>query len=256
MRTPRFARALLIALLLPVLTPPVARAAEPAAAEDPLREKTQEIERLKRELDAQERELERLRKDNERLKKSEQKEQKQRQAEEEKRLKQDLERLRRENERLRSATPSASNPVADSSPALQPLPRIETLPPLADDALVAAAELVGHFLAEPEAAARRYQGRTFRVKGEVDRFDRAMVTRDFTVMLRSPDRGTLLKFKFNYVGKYRTVFTAQDGRELVARDSRGGDFILLTAGEEVVLSGRFQGLKDGSLTFGAADISR
>ena len=237
--------------------PAVVNAAAPADA-DALRQKTEEVERLKRELDLREQELRQLQQDNERLRKEQEKQERQRQKQQERNEQHEIQQLRNENERLRreQPRPDGATAVSPAARVLPPITPIQNLPPLAPDSVVDVDELVSHFLTEPDAARRRYADRIFRVQGEVDRFDRAMVTREFSVMLVSPDRATTVKFRFNYVDQYSTVFTAKDGRELVARHAPGSQTTLLTVGDRVVLAGRCQGLKDGTITFARGEIVR
>lgn len=242
-------------LAFSLLATPVLRAAQAPADADALRQKNEEVERLKRELDLREKELRQLEQENERLRKEQGKQERQRQKQQEQSQQNEIEQLRKENQRLRQE-PRPDTAVAPTARELKPVTPIQTLPPLAPDAVVDADELVGHFLAEPANAARRYADKTFCVKGEVDRFDRAMVAREFSVMLVSTDRATTVKFKFNYVGQYHSVFTAKDGRELVARYAPGSDGPLLKVAEPVVLRGHCHGLKDGTITFTKSVIVR
>lgn len=231
-------------------TPELAGASSPADT-DALRQKTEEIERLKRELEWRERELRQLEQENERLRQRQAQEERQRQEQEQQKTQHELEGLRRENERLRQEQHRPERAASVPAPAveLRPTTAVQDAPPLTEGTVVPAEELVAHFVTEPEPARTRYADRTFRVRGEVDRFDRAMVTRAFSVMLRSPDRATSVKFAFNYVDQYRTVFTAQDGRLLVARDEKGRETTLFTVGEPVTFEGRCQGLKGGTIAF-------
>jgi hypothetical protein len=191
-------------------------AAEPAADSEALRQKNEEIERLRKELDRAERERDQLRSDNERL--------------------------RREPPR---ATPPAPAPL----PEPKPVTPIAGRPPLTTDTPVDTEDLVGHFLTEPAAATRRYADQTFRVRGQVERFNRSMVAREFVVLLTSPDSKHTVRCRFNYVDRYRSVFLTHDGRRLTARHESGREETLLEAGQTVLITGRCQGLKDGTITF-------
>jgi type II secretory pathway pseudopilin PulG len=245
-------------LAVSLLTTAVLLAAETPAGSDALQQKTEEVERLKRELDRQEKELRRLQQENERLRKDQQKQERQQKQQQEQSQQEEVERLRQENERLRQEQPRPDRAAVVSPAAgeLKPVTPIQNLPPLTAGAVVDVDELVGHFLTEPASAARRYADQTFRVKGAVDRFDRALVAREFSVILASPDRATAVKFKFNYVDQYHRVFTAKDGRELVARHAPGSETTLLIVGDTVVLGGRCHGLKDGTITFTKGEIVR
>ena len=99
-------------------------------------------------------------------------------------------------------------------------------------------ELVGHFAAEPAAAAARYGRQTFQVRGEIERFNPSLFTRGFTVVLASPDRAYSVVCQFNYIGRYQTVFLTGNGRTLTARLENGREVTLFEAGQTVEIEGR------------------
>ncbi|MBE7501383.1 MAG: hypothetical protein HS113_13965 [Verrucomicrobiales bacterium] len=195
---------------------PSLHAAEPAADPDALRQKNEEIERLRRELERAERERDQLQRDNEQL--------------------------RREQQR-------ATSPAPTPRPARKPVTPIADRPPLTADTQVEVDELVGHFTAEPATAANRYTDQSFRILGQVERFSRSMVAREFVVLLASPDPSLTVRCRFNYVDRYRSVFLTRDGRQLTARHNNGREEVLLETGQNATLTGRCQGLKDGTITF-------
>ena len=199
-----------------ILTAPSPHAAEPAADPDALRQKNEEIERLRRELERAERERDQLQRDNEQL--------------------------RREQQR-------AASPGPTLRPAPKPVTPIADRPPLTADTPVEVDEFVGHFTAEPAAAARRYTDQNFRILGQVERFSRSMVAREFVVLLASPDPNLTVRCRFNYVDRYRSVFLTRDGRQLTARHNNGREEVLLETGQNATITGRCQGLKDGTITF-------
>ncbi len=169
----------------------------------------------------------------------------------------ELEQLRRDNERLRRAaetTPESPNRPAHESRPVRPL---DELPPLAPDTVVDAEELVAHYAGDPVAAAARYAKQTFRVRGEVERFSTGLVARRFTVVLASADRLYRVECRFNYIDRYRTVFTTRNGRGLTARYESGRKVALLEAGQTVTIAGRCEGLtRDGAIEFSRCEIVR
>lgn len=191
-------------------------AAEPTTESDALRQKNQEIERLRRELEQAERERDQLQRDNEQL--------------------------RRQQQR-------ASSPAPTPRAAPKPVTPIADRPPLTADTPVEVDELVWHFTNEPAAAANRYTDQGFRILGHVERFSRSMVAREFVVLLASPDPNLTVRCRFNYVDRYRSVFLTRDGRQLTARHPSGREEALLEAGQSVTITGRCRGLKDGTITF-------
>jgi TolA-binding protein len=245
-----FATLSLAAALLSAAPP--ARTAEDT---DALRQKDAEVQRLRRSLEQAEKELEQLRRDNERLRQQQEKQQRKEAGAEAERQEQELKRLRRENERLRQVQERPARDAARPPREAKPVRPLAGLPPLTPDTVVEADVLVAHFTGDPAAAAARYGKQTFRVKGAVDRFHTGLITRNFTVLLASPDRAYSVACRFNYIDRYKTVFTTQNGRVLTARYDSGREVPLLEAGQTVVIAGRCGGLdKDGVIEFSRCEI--
>ncbi len=188
-----------------------------AGEDDPnadLKRKSEEVEKLKHELDQKQRELEQLRKENQRLR------------------------------REKAPAPAAAARPARPAPPVTPM---DNLPPLAKTDIVEIHNLVGHFLANPEAAAARYTKQQFCVKGDVVRFNPRLVVSNYEVILESPDNAVNVICSFNYVDKYAAVFTKQHGQTLVARTSAGSEIPLLKIGDPVIIQGWCKGLKNGEI---------
>ncbi len=231
-------------------TPRISAQAAPAAGVDSaVQQKSDEVERLKRQLEQAEKELQKVKADNERLRQENEKKDRQQRETDQKKAQKELERLKKENERLRRQQELAPKSASPPARELKPVRPMSELPPLGKGAEVEADELAGHFAADPVAAAKRYDKQTFRVKGEVERFSTGLVTRNFSVLLASPDRGLTVKCRFNYIDQYRTVFTRQDARKLTARFEGGSEVDLLEVGQPVVIEGKCAGLKDGDIVF-------
>jgi hypothetical protein len=248
----------LAAALLAAALPSALRAAD---ADDAVRQKNAEVERLKRSLEQAEQELQQLKADNARLREQ--------QpppapvppvtpppARELKRREQELQQLREENERLRRAQERA--PKATPARESRPVRPLAGLPPLTAESVVDVDELVGHFATDPAAAAARYGKQTFRLKGEVDRFNPGLLTRQFTVLLAGPDRAYTVACRFNYIDRYKTVFTTRNGRALTARYDSGREVTLLEAGQTVVIEGRCAAAADkhGEIEFSRCELLR
>ncbi len=241
--------------LFPV-TLPSTRAAQAAGDDSAVQQKSDEVERLKRQLEQAEKELQKVKADNERLRQEKEKQDRQQQDADRKAQQKELDRLKKENERLRKQQVPAPTSASQPAREMKPVRPMGELPPLAKGAEVEADELVGHFAADPVAAAKRYDKQVFRVKGEVERFSTGLVTRNFTVLLASPDRAATVKCRFNYIDQYRTVFTRQDARKLTARFEGGGEVDLLEVGQPVVIEGKCAGLKDGDIVFSGCRLVR
>ena len=231
---------------------PGARAAE---ATDALRQKDAEVRELRRRLEQAEKELEQLRRDNERLRRQSQKATPQAAPAEAQPAAEELRRLREENARLRQR--AARAPATGAASESKPVRPMTGLPPVTPETVVEVDELVGHFLADPAAAAARYAKKTFRVRGEVERFHTALLRRQFTVLLRGADGGPPVACRFNYIDRYKTVFTTQNGRVLTARYDSGRETTLLETGQGVVIAGRCGGLDaNGTIEFSRCELAR
>lgn len=229
----------------------------PAAdSADALRQKDAEVRELRRRLEQAEKELEQLRRDNERLRRQQEKNARPEASPDDRRAEEELRRLREENERLRRAR-TREGRTAPAAPQAKPARPLSELPPLTPDTVVDVAELGAHFQADPAGAAARYVKQTFRVRGEVDRFHTALVQRRFTVLLTDPDRAATVACRFNYVDRYKTVFTTRNGRVLTARYDSGREVSLLQVGQTAVIVGRCGGVDpNGVIEFTRCELVR
>jgi hypothetical protein len=236
-----------VMLSAPAMLPGV-RAADTDA--DSVRQKADEIDRLKRDLERAEKELKQLKDDNDRLRKQQDKQEREKLEREKKADEKELDRLKKENEQLRKEQQSAVEAASKPARELKPAPPVGNMPPLTKDTVVEAEVLVAQFLAEPAAAAARYNDQVFRVTGEPERFSAKVFVRDFDVLLLSPDRNVMLKCSFNYIEKsWSSVFTEQSGRKLTARYPSGRKELLAETGQRITILGRCQGLKKDELGF-------
>jgi len=184
-----------------------------------------------------------------------------RQQEEVNRLKQELDqaqgelkRLQQENKRLREER--THPPRATGAAPAKPVKPIGSLPALLPAEVVEVDELVAQFANEPAAAAQRYGGKVFRIRGTVARFQTKLVIRAYDVVLETPSRDFTLRCGFNYMDKYQAVYTTHNGRSLTARPSGYGERELLKIGAPLVVQGRCRGLKDGDLVFSGCEVIR
>lgn len=220
---------LAVSLILLLATP--AFAADAASAETDLKRKQEEVERLKRELDKAQTDLNKTQSD--------------------------LKKLEKENERLRKEKTVLPPPAKAPAAPAQPVKPIATLPPLGSDELVEVAEWVGHFRADPAAAAQRYDKKIIRLQGEIAGFDAQMLGRTYEVLLVSPDPALRVVCKFSYLEQdWRSVYTQDRGRKLVRTSQRGGEKVLLEVGQTVTFKGRCLGLKKDELVLSGFQEAR
>lgn len=168
----------------------------------------------------------------------------------------ELKRLKQENERLRKQKTPAPVAASAAPAAAKPVAPIATLPALADGAVVDASEMAGHFAAEPAAAAQRYVGKRIKVQGEVVRFGRGLVTRDYSIVLAGHDRATSVVCNFKYADSYAGVYPKGHGGELVARTSGGSEIPLARAGQTLIAVGKCKGFKDGEVLLTGCEMVR
>ena len=128
------------------------------------------------------------------------------------------------------------------------------LPPLKPDDIVDAAELVQQFKNDPTAAARRYDKKTFHVKGVIERFEPRMFVRKYDVLLECSDRFVRVVAVFDYPNDYRTVFTTHRGQTLVGKPAENKEITLLQAGQGIVLRGKCKGGRDTEIVFTGCEL--
>lgn len=151
------------------------------------------------------------------------------------RVKQEKQQVEARAAALTAALPAQPRPHA--------APRVETLPPLQKGDTVEAADLAAHFRDEPAAAAARYHGKTFQVRGEIIGFDKPMFTRNYHVLLRGADDQTRVVAVVTPPDKYVATYTAKGGTELVGVLGGGARTTLAKVGQVVQLTGRCRGIE-------------
>jgi hypothetical protein len=194
----------------------------PPASEEEIRRQAQEVERLQKELQ---------------------------------RAQSDLQKLESENQRLRQ---EKTNPPSKAAPTsaepAKPVAAIATLPPLEPGQIIEVSALVAQFLAEPEAAGRRYTKKEFRVQGTVAGFDPWLLTRNYTVRLDSPERRVVVTCQFHLPDRYTAVYTKHSGQTLVGKLDERTEAQLLQVGDPVTIEGKCKGLKKGELSFTGCQV--
>ncbi len=176
----------------------------------------------------------------------------------------ELERKEAELEKLKDATPKPSPPVQNSAPQKQeePVPiqnpphataapptqpltpavSLTSLPPLEKETVVPAADLASHFRTDPAAADRRYRKHTFQVRGEIAGFEKPLLVRDYAILLKAAEPQTRVACDFYPPDKFKAVFAANSGTELVGLLPDGSRVTLAKVGDTVLIEGRCKGL--------------
>jgi hypothetical protein len=209
---------LLLALVVGLLQIAPPRSAAASSEDAEMRRKTEEVERLRQQLQRAEEDLKRLQS--------------------------------RESKPAEVAPPQAPVPApAAAPPPSVPAPPVPALPPLQPGEVIDAGTLIGHFQADPAQAESRYRKQTFALRGEVLRFNPKLARRAYDVILVSPDPRVELVCSFGYEEPFRSVYTRERGRTLVARLGETSAQTLWRVGQTTVIRGRCAGLKDGVIHF-------
>lgn len=125
-------------------------------------------------------------------------------------------------------------------------PPMNTLPPLGKGETVDALDLGAHYRADAAAANTRYRGKVFKVKGQIVGFDKPLLSQDFHVALRTPDRQMRVLCVVTPAAKYVGTFTARGGTELMGALTGGTRVPIAKLGDVILVEGRCRGL-DGQI---------
>lgn len=186
-----------------------------------------------------------------------------------------LKRLTLENSRLRGAaflpfgavSPTSNSVTTQTKPMTLPLllpaakPVVEALqtarwaglvppapaaqlPPVNAAQDISIWELVNHYRSDLPAANARYQKRSFRITGVVERMERGIVSRNVRVFLETPDPAVRPVCEWRIDDKIPAFHTRRDGRTLIAENNRS-KWQLLEAGQTVTFEVRCAGMEDG-----------
>jgi hypothetical protein len=118
------------------------------------------------------------------------------------------------------------------------------LPPVTAAQDISVWELVNHYRSDPPAANARYQKRSFRITGVVERMERGIVSRNVRVFLETPDPAVRPVCEWRIDDKIPAFHTRRDGRTLIAENNRS-KWQLLEAGQTVTFEVRAAGMEDG-----------
>lgn len=157
---------------------------------------------------------------------------------------------------------SQPGPAAPSTRALPPVvapvahvsPPIASLAPLKEGDVVEAVDLADYYRTDPQAAERRYGNRIFKVRGEVERFEKPLFIRDYSIVLSTPDRHTFVICSIYPPDSFRAVFKANDGSELVALTQDMTRLPLAKVGGTVVAIGRCKGLHGSAVKMSGCEL--
>ena len=144
---------------------------------------------------------------------------------------------------------AASNPVVEAlqtarwAGLVPPAPAAQ-LPPVIATQEISVWELVNHYRSDLPAANARYQKRSFRITGVVERMERGIVSRNVRVFLETPDPAVRPVCEWLIDDKIPAFHTRRDGRTLIAENNRS-KWQLLEAGQTVTFEVRCARIEDG-----------
>ena len=144
---------------------------------------------------------------------------------------------------------AAANPVVEALQTARwaglfpPAPAAQ-LPPVIATQEISVWELVNHYRSDLLAANARYQKRSFRITGVVERMERGIVSRNVRVFLETPDPAVRPVCEWRIDDKIPAFHTRRDGRTLIAENNRS-KWHLLEAGQTVTFEVRCTGMEDG-----------
>jgi len=177
----------------------------------------------------------------------------------------ELERKEKELEKLKGTRPEPAKVVPVATPAApaaatnraEPVvtPQVAplaALPPFQDGETVEAKDLAAYYMQDPDAADRRFKKHKMLVRGEITRFEKPMLVRNYRILLKVPDRDRDSAVVCDLVPpeNLNAVFTAKHGAELVGMqgEARVG---LAKVGQTVIVQGVCKGRRDTSVLISA-----
>ncbi len=197
-------------------------AADPA--DDELKRKAAEVEKLKADLERAQKELQTIKEDNRKLK--------------------------AEKDQAVTAATQAGVVVKQT-----PSKPIAEVPPVNPTDTLDIHDVMIYYQNDPAAAAQRFTGQKFRVKGVVDGFGKVTFMHAYHVYLETPDRRFKARFTLAFPPDIDSVIARKDGTELVAVTPRVNT-ILMHAQDNVVIEARCLGMDGSVLKFDHCVMAR
>lgn len=147
---------------------------------------------------------------------------------------------------LASATDASSEPKA--------APLVAELPPLEASAVIDAFDLVDHYAVDPANSDRRYKGKVIHVRGAVEQFGERLFQRSYRVRLQSPDGQLNVTCQFSYPDDFKRVFSKNSDSVLAATRNSGQEVVLCRTGDTVIIKGTCRGITDQTVLLTGCEI--
>lgn len=216
-----------------------------------------ELERKEKELDALKVELGKARGETEKLERAKVQAEKEKAKAERERAKAEREKaeLTKAKEVAETKAAAASTAAAVAEPVIaHDTPALASLPPLKKGDVVDALDLMNHYRADAAGAARRYGKQRLRVRGVVTGFEKPMFVSHYFILLRTTERTWRIRCTVNPPPEIKAAYTAQHGDALVGVTTSDARITLARVGQTVAIEGECKGLKEQTLSLGAAKL--
>jgi hypothetical protein len=160
-------------------------------------------------------------------------------------LKGDLNKTKDENVELKKQHDVDAATIAETPKVIKHVsPPMNSLPPVVSGAAVDAMDLADHYRIDAATADQRYRKQKLKLNGEVVGFGSQLFLKPYRIMLKTPDRGTRLTCSIQPPEKYSAVYSIKEGSQLVGTSQRYEDEVIARLGDQVVIEGTCDGLKN------------
>jgi len=138
----------------------------------------------------------------------------------------------------------ASVPPAAPTPAS---PASATLPPLGADEVVSAIDLAAQYEQDRAAADKRYRKKSFSVQGEIERFEKRLFGRSYSILMKTGGSKLRVVCEVYPPEPYTVVFTASHDSEIVGMFGENRQ-VLAKADSIAIAQGECKGLDGATIT--------
>ena len=133
--------------------------------------------------------------------------------------------------------------------AAKPMTPISALPALKASDVVSADEIALYYSADSRSADLRFRKKSFRVQGKIERFEERGFVRKIVVILDSPERSLRIFCDLPFAEEFSAVFSTKGGQVLVGVTSSRREVRLMEVGETVIFAGKCAGLQNRGIVF-------
>ena len=147
------------------------------------------------------------------------------------------------------AVPQNSPPQTSLPPPAPPVSETRSFTPLAPlekSTIVSATDLAAQYRGNPGMADERYRKHTFKVQGEIVGFEKPLMIRNYSILLKTAEPQIRVICDFYPPDNFKAVYTINSGTGLVGTlaDTR---VPIAKVGDNVVIEGRCKGFSGGGV---------